>query len=228
MVSPFITIFFLKSFLCEFYHCIFLQSFIIYFLIYGLLLSKFIQTCNTDGGIRVKNNLLIPLDGVFDSFFKFFLCFHTISTRYTFLQVLTVTSCSFIISFCNHKQVTKIFLVFFLHLKKSIIIITQHSALLVFCISVFTLFNINLRIIIFTFLYTESSLTLLLHCSTCCMEHLDQENLSLCVLSTFSTFHERTCLLLLLVLSPVYQIAVTQPQFKSFCIEPPTLFPQRH
>ena len=144
---------FLKSFLCEFYRCIFLQSLIIYFLINGLLLSKFIQTCNTDGGIRAKNNLLIPLDGVFDSFFKFFLCFHTVSTRYTFLQVLTVTSCSSIISFCNPKQVTKIFLVFFLHLKKSIIIIiTQHSALLVFCISVFTLFNIYLRIIIFTFL----------------------------------------------------------------------------
>ena len=144
---------FLKSFLCEFYRCIFLQSLIIYFLINGLLLSKFIQTCNTDGGIRAKNNLLIPLDGVFDSFFKFFLCFHTISTRYTFLQVLAVTSCSFIISFCNPKQVTKIFLVFFLHLKKSIIIIiiiTQHITLLVYCVGVFTLFNICLRMIIFT------------------------------------------------------------------------------
>ena len=29
------------------------------------------------------------------------------------------------------------------------------------------------------------SLTLLLHCNICCMEHLDHKNLSLCVLSTF-------------------------------------------
>ena len=39
------------------------------------------------------------------------------------------------------------------------------------------------------------SITLTLHCSICCMEHLDHENLSLCVLSTFSTYHGRTCLL---------------------------------
>ena len=53
--------------------------------------------------------------------------------------------------FCNPKQVTKIFLAFFLHLKKFIIIIiTQHAALLVFCIGVFTLFNIYLRMVTFT------------------------------------------------------------------------------
>ena len=37
------------------------------------------------------------------------------------------------------------------------------------------------------------------------MEHLDHENLSLCVLSTFSTYYERTCLLLLLVLLSVFK-----------------------
>ena len=55
------------------------------------------------------------------------------------------------------------------------------------------------------------SLTLPLHCNTCRMEHLDHENLSLCVLFKFSTCRERNCLLLLLVLLPVFQIAVTQP-----------------
>ena len=74
----------------------------------------------------------------------------------------------------------------------------------------------------------NQSLTLPLHCYTCCMEHLDRENLSSCVLSAFSTFHGRTCLPLLSVHSPVFQIAVTQPNCKSSCIEPPTLFPQRH
>ena len=43
------------------------------------------------------------------------------------------------------------------------------------------------------------------------MEHLDHENLSLCLLSTFLTYHGRTCLLLLSVLLPVFQIVVTQP-----------------
>ena len=56
------------------------------------------------------------------------------------------------------------------------------------------------------------------------MEHLDHENLSLYVLSTFSTYHGRTCLLFLLVLSPFFQITMTQPHSKSFCIEPSTLF----
>ena len=48
------------------------------------------------------------------------------------------------------------------------------------------------------------------------------------VLSMFLTFHGRTCPLLLLVLLPVFQIAVAQPQSKSFYIKIPTLLPQRH
>ena len=144
----------------------------------------------------------------------------------TFLQVLTKTSCSFIISLCNRRQVTKIFLTF-LHLKNQ-----SHQS--TYCIAGF------LHWCIYTFQHIpkddnfhlvcrqNQSLTQLLHCRTCHMEHLNHENLSLCVLSTFSTCHERTCLLLLSVLSPVFQIALTQPHSKSFCIEPPVLFPQRH
>ena len=56
------------------------------------------------------------------------------------------------------------------------------------------------------------------------MEHLDHENLSLYVLFTFSTCHRYTCLLLSLVLSPVFQIAVTQPHSKSPHTEPPAIF----
>ena len=52
--------------------------------------------------------------------------------------------------FCNPWQVTKIFWVFFLQFEKSIVIIDEHVTLLVFYISVFTLFNICLRMIIFT------------------------------------------------------------------------------
>ena len=74
----------------------------------------------------------------------------------------------------------------------------------------------------------NQSLTLPLHCNTCRMEHLDHGNLSLYVLFTFSTYHGRTCLLFLSVLSLVFQIALTQPHSNSFCIETPTLFPQRH
>ena len=73
------------------------------------------------------------------------------------------------------------------------------------------------------------SLTLPLHCNTYRMELLDHENLSICVLSTFSTYHGRTCLLLFSVLSPVFQISVTQqPHSRSFYIETPTPLPQKH
>ena len=69
------------------------------------------------------------------------------------------------------------------------------------------------------------SLTLPLHCNTCHMEHLDHENLSLCVLSTFSTYHGR--IFLLLVLLSVFQTAATQPHSKSFYTEAPTHLPQK-
>ena len=53
-------------------------------------------------------------------------------------------------NFVNPQTGYKNLLTFFLHLKKSIIIITQHVTFLVFCIGAFTLFNIYLRMIIFT------------------------------------------------------------------------------
>ena len=68
---------FLKSLPCEFPHRIFHQSLIICFLINDLLLSKFIQTCHTGRCIWTKNNLFVSCDGLFDGFFKLFLCFHT-------------------------------------------------------------------------------------------------------------------------------------------------------
>ena len=93
---------FLKPLPSEFPCRIIHQLFIIHFLINDLLSSKFIHACHTDRGTWTKNNLLVPCDSVLDGFFKLFLCFHSFDRVYsTFLQVLTVTSCSFIISFCN-------------------------------------------------------------------------------------------------------------------------------
>ena len=48
----------------------------------------------------------------------------------------------------------------------------------------------------------------------CYMEHLGHGNLSLCVLSTFSTYHGH--IYLLLVLLPVFRTAVAQPHSKFF------------
>ena len=100
---------FSKSLPCKFSHCVFYQLLIIYFLINGLLLSKFIQTLHTGGGIGTKNNLLILCDGFFYGFFKVFLCFHcSFDGAYsTFLQVLAKTSCSFIISFVTPGRLQK-------------------------------------------------------------------------------------------------------------------------
>ena len=134
--------------------------------------------------------------------------------------------------FCNPRQVTKRFLAFFLHLKKSIHHHHYHHSayyivgFLYRCI--YTPqhipeddnFNLVCR--------QNRSLTLPLNCNTCHMEHHDHENLSLCVRSTFSTYHGCTCLLLLSVLSPFFQITVTQPHSKSFNIKIPTPLPQRH
>ena len=74
----------------------------------------------------------------------------------------------------------------------------------------------------------NQSLRQLLHCNAFHVEHLDHENLSLCVLSTFLTCHWRTCLFVLSVLSPLFHVTVTQSHSKYFHTEPPTLFPQRH
>ena len=72
---------FLKSLPRQLPHRIFHQLLIIHMLINGLLLSKFGQASHTGGGIRTKNNLLIPCDCVFDDFFNLFFCFHTVLTE---------------------------------------------------------------------------------------------------------------------------------------------------
>ena len=58
------------------------QFLIMHMLINGLLLSKFIYSRHTDRGMWTKNNLFVPCDGIFDCFFKLFLCFHRISAWY--------------------------------------------------------------------------------------------------------------------------------------------------
>ena len=106
-------------------------------------------------GYPKQNNLLIPFDGillasssfVFIQFRRDLFNFFARSNR----DVLFIY-----LQFCNPRQVIKIFFdLFFLHFKKAIIIIiAQHTALLVFYIGVFTLFNIYLRKIIFaSFVY---------------------------------------------------------------------------
>ena len=115
-----------------------------------------------------------------------------------------------------------------LHLKRSVIIIAQHVAQ---CIGVLYRFvytpqNIPANDNFCLVCRQNRSLTLPLHCITYRMEHLDHGNLSLYVLSTFSTYHGCTCLLLLSVLSSVFQTAVAQPHSKSFYFETPTPLPQ--
>ena len=51
-----------------------------------LLMTCYFQSStkhvNTGGAICTNNNFLVLCDGVFDDFFKFFFCFHTVSTGY--------------------------------------------------------------------------------------------------------------------------------------------------
>ena len=147
------------------------------------------------------------------SFFKLFLCFsYSFDGVYsTFLQVLTATLCLFIISFVTLNQVTKVFLRFFTPQK-----IYHHNRSTYYIdgflrLCIYTLQHIP-EVGSFYFACRQSrSLTQPSLSNTCFMEHLDHENLSLCLLSTFLTYHGRTCLLLLSVLLTVFQIAVTQP-----------------
>ena len=63
----------------------------------------------------------------------------------------------------------------------------------------------------------SQSLTPLLHCNTCRMEHLNHENLSQCLLSMFPAYRSCIYLLLFLSLLSVSQIAGTQPHSR-YCI----------
>ena len=66
----------------EFPYCIIHQLLVVHFFIDDLLLLKFIQARHTGGAICTKNNLFVLCDGVFDGFFKLFLCFHAVSAEY--------------------------------------------------------------------------------------------------------------------------------------------------
>ena len=71
----------------------------------------------------------------------------------------------------------------------------------------------------FYFVYIQSqSLTLLLCCNKCYMEHTDHENLSWCVLSTISVYYACISLPFLKVLLLSFRIAGTQLHFRWFYI----------
>ena len=146
----------------------------------------------------------------------------------TFLKVLTVMSCSFIISFVNPGRLQKSLKTSFYTLKNpsSSSLNMLHCCFSARCI--YTLQHIPEDDNFYLVCRQNQYSILPLHYNACRMEHSDHENLPLCVLSTFSTCHWRTCLHFLSVLSPFFQITVIQPHSKSFYIETPTLFPQRY
>ena len=103
-------------------------------------------------GIWTKNNIFVFCDGVYEAFssssfvvIQFrrgrFNCFASSKQRLVHLLLV-----------CNPQTGYKCLVASCLHLKKSIIIIiiAPHVTFSVFCIGVFTLFHIYLRIIIFT------------------------------------------------------------------------------
>ena len=144
------------------------------------------------------------------------------------MQVIMKTSCSFIYSFCNPRQVPKSFDLLFTPQKNHH---NHHSTCYIVDFlhrCVYTLQHISEDDNFYLVCRQNQSLTQPLHCNICHMEHLDYENLSLCDLFTFSTCHRCTCLLVASVLLPVFQVALTQPHSKSFHTESATLFPQRH
>ena len=88
------------------------SNLMIHFFINDLLLSMFIQARHTEGRIWAKNSLFVYtlwwcLWWLFQALSLFSYSFDGVYS--TFLQVLTATSCSFIISFVTFRQVAKIF-----------------------------------------------------------------------------------------------------------------------
>ena len=139
-------------------------------------------------------------------------------------------SCSFIISFVAPARFQKSFRPSFFTPQK----IQHHHHHSACCIAgfshwcIYTLEHIPKDDNFYLVCRQNKSLTQPLHCSIYYTDYLDHENLSLFILSTFWTYDRRTYLLFLSVLSPFFQIAVTQSHFKSFYIVTPTLLPQRH
>ena len=157
-------------------------------LINDLLVSKFIQAHHAGWGIRTKNNLPIPFDGVFDSFFKLFRCFYTTSMRYIqlFCKFLHRRLVGFLLVFVTQGRLQKYFGLPFTPRE-----IHHHHHHSTCCIVVFlhrficTLHYISEDDSFYLVCRQNQSLTLPLRCDTCRMERLDHEKLFLCVLSTF-------------------------------------------
>ena len=146
---------------------------IIHFFINNLLLLKFIQACHTDRTVCTKNNLLYF---VIESLMGF------LSTSFVFTQFQRGMFNSFAFSnnvvlsiyyFVTLRQVTKVFCSSFLHLKKSIIIHHHPTCYIVGFLHrcVYNLQHIPVDGIYFVCRQSQY-LRKLLHCNTCCIEHL--------------------------------------------------------
>ena len=174
------------------------SNLIIHFFINDLLLSMFIQARHTEGRIWAKNSLFVYtlwwcLWWLFQALSLFSYSFDGVYS--TFLQVLTATSCSFIISFVTPRQVTKVFSspVYTSKNPSSSSSSSSSSSLnLLHC-----RFSASMNFYSSTYTWgwqfllcrQNRSLTMSLDCNTCRMEHFGHENLSLWVLSTFLTYN---------------------------------------
>ena len=140
----------LKSLPCELLHRIFRQLLIIYFLINGLLLSS--RHCIQAGVSEIKIiSLYIVMVSLTASSSSSFVFIQFRRGIFNFFASSNSDVLFIYYYFCNPQTGYKSLFTSCLHLKKSIIV-AQHVTLLVFCIGVFTLFNIYLRMIIFTLL----------------------------------------------------------------------------
>ena len=184
---------FLKSLPCEFPHRIFHQLQIIHMQINGLLLSKFIQTRHAAGVSELKiislYLVMVPLIASSSSSFVFIQFRRGI---FKFFASSNKVVLFIYLQFYNPRQVTKILLdlLFFIPQKSH-----YHHDRSAYYIAgflhqcIYTLQHM-LEDDTFCLVFIQNqSLTQPLHCNACYMEHPDHENLSLCILSTFSIYH---------------------------------------
>ena len=131
----------LKPFPSEFPYHIIHQLLVVNFLIDDLLFPMFIQARHASGisppKIKYLRFVMVSLMTFSSSSLAFIQFRRCIFNSFAFSNNVLL-----IYYFIILRQVTKVFFAFFLYFKKSIIIIDQHVALSVFCIGVFTLFNI--------------------------------------------------------------------------------------
>ena len=132
----------LKPFPSEFPYHIIHQLLVVNFLIDDLLFPMFIQARHASGisppKIKYLRFVMVSLMTFSSSSLAFIQFRRCIFNSFAFSNNDVLLIYYFVIL----RQVTKVFFAFFLYFKKSIIIIAQHVALSVFCIGVFTLFNI--------------------------------------------------------------------------------------